>query len=184
MQTWNLGGTPNLKENVVGSKPFDFLLLNLQYEYSLSNYVACLQVAFEYESRLCLDAKMSLTLNKPNIESFLFKTLHSLQKWAETHQRWKVLYSILPTHGQKSSRVELKENSSVLQPGNTSFSFWRPLIKFPSLVDKDKDDLRSKYVILKNLQVHKFKSYRKTHKRGCRSFWKSRRRILYSSCPE
>ena len=34
---------------------------------------------------------------------------------------------------------------------------------FPSLVekDKDKDDLRSKYVILKNLQVHKFKSYRK-----------------------
>ena len=87
--------------------------------------------------------KMSLTLNKPNIESFLFKTPHSLQKWTKTHWRCKVLYSKPPTPGQKSSRVELKDNSSVLQAVNTSVSFWRPLKMFPSLVYKDKDDLRS-----------------------------------------
>jgi hypothetical protein len=110
---------------------------------------------------------MSLTLNKPNIKSFLFKTPHSLQKWTETHRRWKVLYSKLPTPGQKSSWVEgqlkciagCKYNFCFVLKATTNVSFTRRQRQI-------KDDLRSKYVILKSLQVQGFKSsYRTTHKR-------------------
>ena len=162
--------------------PDDFPLVDL---HTISNYTFFPTVMHAWRwmtSTSWWHAKISMTFKNTWFRDFPLNLLTTSKNAPNLTQygRYCMQNNQLPT----KCRVELKDNSRVLQGVNSSCSFWRPLKTYRPLVDKDKTKNTFEVSVHRFSEVYKYMDSRAPEqltKGIAKTLEKSSRYLLYTT---